>query len=363
MKIAVFHCLPPGGAKRVVYEEIKLLSKKNQIDLYQFRSFENDFLDFIILNSKIFEYNFDPSNTFPGFLSRLISEYKIIVSLQNLHKKIAADIDKNHYDIVIVHPDKYTQAPFLLKYLKTKSIYYCEELLRVAYDDQFSFPQSVSFLHKIYERFIRGVKKIIDKQNAQAASVILTNSKFTKENIRQAYNRVADVCYLGVDSNSFKPLRNQKKNTILYIGAPAEINGYSLLENVLRNNPKIAKRMKIINFFDKKSSLNENELISSYSEAIVTLCLSYGEPFGLVVLESMACGTPVIAVNEAGYKESLLHKKTGYLIKRDEKELTERIIQLMNNQDLANKLGSQGRIYAKNNWTWEKHVACLEKHF
>ncbi|MBU0998064.1 glycosyltransferase family 1 protein, partial [Patescibacteria group bacterium] len=38
MKIAVFHNLPAGGAKRALYEELKFLSKNNYIDLFQYSS-------------------------------------------------------------------------------------------------------------------------------------------------------------------------------------------------------------------------------------------------------------------------------------------------------------------------------------
>jgi len=44
MKIAVYYNLPPGGAKRILYEQIKKLSKKHHIDAYTLSSFDEKFL-------------------------------------------------------------------------------------------------------------------------------------------------------------------------------------------------------------------------------------------------------------------------------------------------------------------------------
>ena len=43
------------------------------------------------------------------------------------------------------------------------------------------------------------------------------------------------------------------------------------------------------------------------------LCLSKDEDFGISAVEAQMCGTPVIAYNSGGYKETVIHKKTGIL--------------------------------------------------
>ena len=46
------------------------------------------------------------------------------------------DIDSCSYDFVFLHHNKdYVQSPFLLRYLKTKTVYYCAEPQRVFYDE------------------------------------------------------------------------------------------------------------------------------------------------------------------------------------------------------------------------------------
>ena len=56
------------------------------------------------------------------------------------------------------------------------------------------------------------------------------------------------------------------------------------------------------------------ELEDYHGKCIATLYLSRKEDFGMSPVESMAAGKPCIAVNEGGLKETVIHKKTGYLI-------------------------------------------------
>ena len=52
-----------------------------------------------------------------------------------------------------------------------------------------------------------------------------------------------------------------------------------------------------------------------YRHAQATLFpIQWGEPFGLVLIESMACGTPVLALNKGSVPEIVIHGKTGFIV-------------------------------------------------
>jgi glycogen synthase len=57
-----------------------------------------------------------------------------------------------------------------------------------------------------------------------------------------------------------------------------------------------------------------DELIAIYSHAAVFVCPSVYEPFGLINVEAMACGTPVVASAVGGIREVVVHEKTGLLV-------------------------------------------------
>ena len=63
-----------------------------------------------------------------------------------------------------------------------------------------------------------------------------------------------------------------------------------------------------------KLSPSDNELRKLIQEATATIYVPVDEDFGMSPVESMACGTPVIGVDDGGLKESIIQNKTGILI-------------------------------------------------
>lgn len=75
---------------------------------------------------------------------------------------------------------------------------------------------------------------------------------------------------------------------------------------------------------------DNNELPRYIARAIATIFIAKNEDFGMVALESMACGVPVIGVDEGGIKETVVDGKTGILIPSEaNKEVLKTAIQNM----------------------------------
>ena len=143
MKIAIFHELDFGGARRTVDEFAKRLNKIFDVDLYYVDGKKEEVLKKIYKN--IFYYPFYPKSwKCNNWKVKLYKDTVELVNLYNLHKKIASDIKSRDYDYIFVHPSKFTQAPFLLRFLKN-CIYYCQEPLRIVYDPYFSNISNIKF--------------------------------------------------------------------------------------------------------------------------------------------------------------------------------------------------------------------------
>lgn len=355
MRIAFFHELPFGGARQVVSEYALRLSRRHTVDLYYVA--EREDFELTPLFRDVFFYQYR-SKEWHGknWRVRLYKDTAELYKLALLHRKIAAEIDRGRYDFVFVHPSRFTQAPFVLRYLTTKSFYFCEEPLRIVYDEFLRGTSSMPFLHAFYEKVNRGVRKWIDKTNFDRAFVVLANSKFSKRWIKTAYGRDADLCYLGVDTLKFRPMEVKKIHDILFLGQKEKIEGYDLFEASL---PLFDKRpvVAIIERDENGIGISEEELVYEYNKAKVVVALARNEPFGLIPLEAMACGIPVVAVEEGGFKESIVHNKTGFFIQRDPKELRSIVEKLLQDTNLRKRIGEQARKYVKQYWQWEKSVS------
>jgi D-inositol-3-phosphate glycosyltransferase len=87
----------------------------------------------------------------------------------------------------------------------------------------------------------------------------------------------------------------------------------------------------------------QQELPLLYSAADVTVVPSYHESFGLVAVESLACGTPVVATGAGGLTSVVRHNETGFLVPRCPGFFAERLDTLLSDADLYTKMSAAAR--------------------
>lgn len=109
---------------------------------------------------------------------------------------------------------------------------------------------------------------------------------------------------------------------------------------------------KRIKYIGKISPKEKNELLGNAKALLFPTV--WEEPFGLVMIEAMACGTPVIAFNKGSIPEVIKHNKTGFVVK-NEKEMIEAIKKI----DQINR--TDCREHIENNFTVEKMVDGYER--
>ncbi|HXN77300.1 MAG TPA: glycogen synthase [Candidatus Dormibacteraeota bacterium] len=105
--------------------------------------------------------------------------------------------------------------------------------------------------------------------------------------------------------------------------------------------------------------ISREDLIHLHSHASVFVCPSIYEPFGLVILEAMACETPVVASRVGGIPEIVVDGETGYLVDLDPADLdafttalADRIQELLRDTTLAAKMGTAGRERVVQHFGW-----------
>ena len=107
------------------------------------------------------------------------------------------------------------------------------------------------------------------------------------------------------------------------------------------------------------------EMAAYYADASLAVVSSvWPEPFGAVGLEAMRYGLPVVAFDAGGIREWLDHEHSGYLVPwMDRKAFAARVEQLLTDKTLAQKLGEQGRVVAREKFGFKQYVDGLEAMF
>lgn len=96
--------------------------------------------------------------------------------------------------------------------------------------------------------------------------------------------------------------------------------------------------------------------------ADVVACTPWYEPFGIVPLEAMACGVPVVAAAVGGMLDTVVHDVTGRLVApRRPAEVADAINHLLHDAFLRQSLGAAGRDRARARYSWDRVAADTER--
>ena len=274
-----------------------------------------------------------------------------------------------------------------------KYLHFCLEPFLYLYKKEYY--KKAPILTRIIIWFFRYLFIRFDIEGSSKADEIICISKFIKKQVKAIYHRDGVLHYLGIMVNlsnnnhhiNFKKKIGLPKDTpILFaLGLTHYLKGSreliyiykrilkELPESILLIAGKITKQnKKIINYLKKKLEIPNNKIIlfgfieqeflrDFYAQSTLTLYTALHEPLGLIPLESMLNGTPVIAFNSGGPRETIIQGKTGFLINsHDYEDFAQKTIHLVKNEDLRKKFSKRAINYIKENFNIEKSVINLE---
>lgn len=231
---------------------------------------------------------------------------------------------------------------------------------------------------------IAAENQIIAKADALVAGTIQE-----RDGMVRLYGAPADriqVIPLGVDTTRFQPLEKHAarqalglngERLLLFVGRPDPLKGLEVLISAASQleDPQgvrvlvvggegreaagfqrardLATQLEMSERVEYIGSVEHEQLPYYYSAADICVIPSYYESFGLVALESMACGTPVVAARVGGLRSTVRDGETGFLIPWHCPEpYAERMEMLLGNEALRSSLGDQARIAAQS-YSWQ----------
>jgi D-inositol-3-phosphate glycosyltransferase len=101
-----------------------------------------------------------------------------------------------------------------------------------------------------------------------------------------------------------------------------------------------------------------------FRSADAVVCTPWYEPFGIVPLEAMACGIPVVAAAVGGLRDSVVDKGTGlHVPARDPEATAGALVRLLADRELRQTLGSAGQQRARTRYSWDRVAAETERAY
>ncbi|RMD56674.1 MAG: glycogen synthase [Nitrospirae bacterium] len=248
----------------------------------------------------------------------------------------------------------------------------------------------------------------IEKSALEMADAIIAVSKGMKQDVLELFNVDEDkvkVIHNGIDTDEYRPVKSKdslykygidpEKPYVLFFGRITRQKGIIHFINAINyidedaqivlcagepDTKEIEKEMEesVKSIQEKRKNviwirqwIPTKEKIELYSNASVFCCPSIYEPFGIINLEAMACGVPVVASKIGGIPEIIEHGKTGYLVELEQykespfepldpekfsKELAEPINKILRDESLRKKMGEEGRKRVEEYFSW-KNIA------
>lgn len=214
---------------------------------------------------------------------------------------------------------------------KQLHISYCYSPMRYAWDNADEY--LVGFKGSVAKIFLNYLRRW-DVKSSKNPDYIIAISEHIRKKIKRIYNREPDVIYPPVDTEKF-PLETNKED---YYLAASRLVPYKKIDLIVDAFAKMLdKKLVVIGSGPEKEKIlskatpnvdvigyQDFESLRSYMQKAKAFVFAAEEDFGIVVVEAMACGTPVIAFGTGGAAETVVEGKTGILF---QEQTTDSIIE------------------------------------
>ena len=249
----------------------------------------------------------------------------------------------------------------------------------ITYHNDVVIPERVNGkpLPRFVSRWIEHLNEKLVRQILDNAEVIIATTRSYAETspILKGYLDKVEIIPNAIRVSEFLSGKDagERDKIVLYAGRLVEYKGLPILIRAMKNIPaklvvlgdaedrnrfkKLAK--KIGAHIEFRGRVSDNELKDWLRKARVFVLPGQSrlEAFGIVLLEAMACNTPVIAPKIPGVGEVA---RNGGLVFEDEEELSLTITRILEDDTLATTLGRKGRASVEQNYDWESVLDKIE---
>lgn len=268
------------------------------------------------------------------FLSKLISPLRLVAPL------LFGRLDLTEFDLVIVSATG-AYSPNLVKTKPGARFCYCHTPPRYLYGLPTAREWKKHWWIRIPAEITNHFLRLIDFKSAQKVDFFIANSKNTAERIKKFYRRKAQVIYPPVEiSDRLLSARPQSGKYFLAGGRLARAKRIDL---PIKACTKLNLPLKVFGRIfagygedlkmiagpkvDFLGEVSEKEKARFFAGCQAFIFSAEEEDFGIVPVEAMAAGKPVIALRQGGVKESVIEGKTGEFFEEPKMESLVKVLQ------------------------------------
>lgn len=273
---------------------------------------------------------------FPSFLAKVPFIEKIYKFLLPLLPLAIEAFDLTQYDLILSSSS--CVAKGVIPSPLAKHIAYIHSPMRYAWDQEhryFKTPVSLLRIHELLRRFFLNRLRVWDVTSAVRCDLMIANSQFVARRCQLYYGRNAMVIHPPVslpqyningaersgNEGSAQSFNSQRRKVLLFGAWVPYKRMYSALELLLAHDIPViaaghgAEFEKAVQNYGPQIEYvrmpKDSDILAMYARAHVLL-LPALEDFGIIPLEATAAGLWVVAPNQGGSAETVIHGKTGF---------------------------------------------------
>lgn len=295
----------------------------------------------------------------------LIKYWNLYSPLRFLIPLVWGAIDLTDYDLVITSCSSYFARGFKVG-KNTKVVAYCHTPPRFLYGYETSIELMRFWPVRVYAVIVNHFLRIFDLWSAQRIDKWIVNSENVQKRVWKYYRKESDVIYPPIDVEKFISNSKGIKKEDYFLIVSRLVGAKGLVEAATAANrlgfklkivgeavgfSQIENQLKKIKGVELLGRLSDEEIGEVYARALGFIALAKDEDFGMTPVESMASGTPVIAYNGGGFKETVVDGVTGILVEgTDVKTLEEAMKKFAKKKWDRQELIRQARKFSRDNF-------------
>lgn len=279
-----------------------------------------------------------------SFLQRIPLKGKLISPLRLIAPFAFKSFDFSEYDVVIISATG-AYFPNIINKGKAKLICYCHTPPRYLYGYKTAREWKKNMIFKVAGESMNHFLRILDFNTSQNVDYFISNSEEVASRIRKFYRKDAVVIYppvnvskISTDLQQINTDKNQRKFYYLAggrlarakgvdiiveafssLGMPLKVfgRGFAGYETELRSKITHSTSSVQKSKIEFVGEVTDGEKLELMKNAKAYVFAAYDEDFGITPVEAMSVGTPVIAYESGGVKETVIDGETGIFYKEN----------------------------------------------